>query len=293
MAGVDMRLEARAIREFHWHKTVEWAYVLSDYMRVTCIDSPSPDVQVVKDPYGQVLNPSTFQMSTMTATPLAVRSVKIVDSRMFPAATSIAVAEWHPTQDEWTYYLSGQTRVTEFAPNSITQTFDFQLEMSTLSLPRTNITDYAPPFVNTLPYILISRFILNLRIASESTRTLNISSRLNSEGLHVQTDSLATSIFGDLGGPLDHGLIFAAEDELLSDEDGSDGPTCDIPTIGEEFELADLSEERWTDEREMASALIFYAELYYFTDCSYIKLHEGVNADNATTSETQECRRSG
>lgn len=77
---------------------------------------------------------------------------------------------------------------------------------------------------------------------------MNILSQLNSEGLHAQTDSLATSIFGDLGGPLDHGLIFAAEDELLSEELGLDEPPCDIPTIGEEFELADLSEGRWTDE---------------------------------------------
>ncbi|CCM03875.1 uncharacterized protein FIBRA_06026 [Fibroporia radiculosa] len=77
-------------------------------------------------------------MSNMSTTPLAGGSVKIVDSRTFPAATAIAVAEvtvepggmrelhWHPTEDEWTYFLSGTARVTEFASSSTAQTFDFQ-----------------------------------------------------------------------------------------------------------------------------------------------------------------------
>ncbi|KAH9930061.1 oxalate decarboxylase [Fomitopsis serialis] len=39
MAGVDMRLEAGAIRELHWHKTAEWAYVLSGQMQITAVDS--------------------------------------------------------------------------------------------------------------------------------------------------------------------------------------------------------------------------------------------------------------
>ena len=29
MAGVNMRLEAGALRELHWHKTAEWAYIIS------------------------------------------------------------------------------------------------------------------------------------------------------------------------------------------------------------------------------------------------------------------------
>ncbi|KZT13247.1 oxalate decarboxylase [Laetiporus sulphureus 93-53] len=38
MAGVDMRLEAGAIRELHWHKTSEWAYVMNGHMQVTAVD---------------------------------------------------------------------------------------------------------------------------------------------------------------------------------------------------------------------------------------------------------------
>lgn len=38
LAGVNMRLEAGAIRELHWHKEAEWAYVLSGSARITAVD---------------------------------------------------------------------------------------------------------------------------------------------------------------------------------------------------------------------------------------------------------------
>ncbi|KAJ2995279.1 hypothetical protein NUW54_g7415 [Trametes sanguinea] len=38
MAGVNMRLEAGAIRELHWHQTAEWAYVLSGSTQITAVD---------------------------------------------------------------------------------------------------------------------------------------------------------------------------------------------------------------------------------------------------------------
>ncbi|KAF8556530.1 oxalate decarboxylase, partial [Imleria badia] len=44
MAGVNMRLEAGAIRELHWHKTAEWAYVLSGYVQVTSVDQNGKNV---------------------------------------------------------------------------------------------------------------------------------------------------------------------------------------------------------------------------------------------------------
>jgi oxalate decarboxylase len=39
MAGVDMRLNAGAIREMHWHKEAEWAYMLYGRARITIIDA--------------------------------------------------------------------------------------------------------------------------------------------------------------------------------------------------------------------------------------------------------------
>jgi oxalate decarboxylase len=39
IAGVNMRLNAGGIRELHWHKQAEWAFMLSGSARVTAIDA--------------------------------------------------------------------------------------------------------------------------------------------------------------------------------------------------------------------------------------------------------------
>ncbi len=39
IAGVDMRLNAGGIRELHWHKAAEWAYMLYGNARITAIDA--------------------------------------------------------------------------------------------------------------------------------------------------------------------------------------------------------------------------------------------------------------
>ncbi|KAI3616907.1 oxalate decarboxylase [Moniliophthora roreri] len=229
IAGVNMRLEAGAIRELHWHKTSEWAYVLKGTTQVTAVDQEGrnfvanvkpgdlwffpagiphslqatgddpegsefllifPDgnfsedetflltdwlahllvirknFQVDEDsdafshiparelyifpgtapenadapssPQGQVPEPYTYALSKVPATPLAGGSVKIVDSKTFGVSTSIAVAEvtvepgalrelhWHPTMDEWSFFLEGQARVTIFASQGNARTFNFQ-----------------------------------------------------------------------------------------------------------------------------------------------------------------------
>ncbi|EPS95953.1 hypothetical protein FOMPIDRAFT_92334 [Fomitopsis schrenkii] len=230
MAGVDMRLEAGAIRELHWHKTAEWAYVLSGQMQVTAVDTagrnflstvnagdlwyfpagiphslqatatdpngaefllifnsgdfsedstflltdwlahtpkdvlaknfgttieafdnipaeqlyifpgapPSPDAVAPEDPQGQVPLSYTFPLSQQPATTYAGGSVRIADSTTFNISTGISVADvtvapggmremhWHPTQDEWTYYISGNARVTAFASTGTARTYDYQ-----------------------------------------------------------------------------------------------------------------------------------------------------------------------
>jgi oxalate decarboxylase len=39
IAGVDMRLNAGGVRELHWHKAAEWAYMLYGTARITAIDA--------------------------------------------------------------------------------------------------------------------------------------------------------------------------------------------------------------------------------------------------------------
>ena len=38
IAGVDMRLEPGAIREMHWHKAAEWAFMIAGSAQITAID---------------------------------------------------------------------------------------------------------------------------------------------------------------------------------------------------------------------------------------------------------------
>ncbi|PPQ63230.1 hypothetical protein CVT24_005690 [Panaeolus cyanescens] len=230
MSSVNMRLKPGAVRELHWHKNAEWAYILDGNVQVTAVDPqgknivatvgpgdlwyfpagiphslqatddnpegaefvlvfdvgdfsedstflltdwmshvpvevleknfktsasafahipaeelyifpaelPEPDNKAPKSPEGTVDNPFVFPLSKAKATKLDGGSVKIVDSRTFKASKTIAAAEvtvepgairelhWHPTQDEWSFFIEGNARVTIFAAQSNARTFDYQ-----------------------------------------------------------------------------------------------------------------------------------------------------------------------
>ena len=65
-------------------------------------------------------------------------TVRIVDTRNFPIAPEVAAAivevapksmreiHWHPNADEWQYYLFGTGRMTVFASQDSSRTFDFR-----------------------------------------------------------------------------------------------------------------------------------------------------------------------
>jgi oxalate decarboxylase len=230
MAGVDMRLKPGAIRELHWHKEAEWAYMLAGSARITCIDQDGrnfiddlkvgdlwnfraglphsiqalaegceflivfddgafsenetflltdwfkhtplavlaknlglsesalanlpkdPDQEryifagevppaladdVVRGPAGSAM-PMTYRLLEQEPVEVPGGRVRIVDSTNFPAASTIAAAlveldpgamrelHWHPTNDEWQYYISGQAQMTVFASSGHARTFDYQ-----------------------------------------------------------------------------------------------------------------------------------------------------------------------
>ncbi|PBK73238.1 oxalate decarboxylase [Armillaria solidipes] len=234
MASVNMRLEAGAIRELHWHKTAEasgWAYVLKGSTQITAVDTegrnyiatvgpgdlwyfppgiphslqatgddeegsefilvfddgdfsedstflltdwldhvpyeviqknfqasnsdafahipkeelyifpstvPEDDASAPISPQGTVPNPYSFALSKANATQSSGGSVKIVDSRSFTVSSTIAMAEvtvepgamrelhWHPTMDEWSFFIEGTGRVTVFASQGTARTFNYQ-----------------------------------------------------------------------------------------------------------------------------------------------------------------------
>jgi oxalate decarboxylase len=231
LAGVNMRLKPGAIRELHWHKEAEWAYMLAGHARITAIDAdghnfiddlgtgdlwnfraglphsiqaladgcefllvfddgmfsenetflltdwfdhtplevlaknlgvsasalagipkdpdherymfagevPSALAQdVVRSPAGKAPMSMTHRLLEQEPVEVPGGRVRIVDSSNFPAASTIAAAlveldqgamrelHWHPTNDEWQYYISGQGQMTVFASSGKARTFDYR-----------------------------------------------------------------------------------------------------------------------------------------------------------------------
>jgi oxalate decarboxylase len=229
LAGVNMRLNPGGVRELHWHKEAEWAYMLNGRARISAIDQDGrnflDDVGVgdlwnfpaglphaiqaldegcefllvfddgnfsedstflitdwfnhtpkavlaknfgvsesdfadlptdidhtryifpvpvpgplssdrVPNPAGQV----TFSHRLLAQEPVKTSggTVRIADSSNFPAASTVAAAlvevepgamremHWHPTNDEWQYYIEGSGRMTVFASEGAARTFDYQ-----------------------------------------------------------------------------------------------------------------------------------------------------------------------
>lgn len=99
---------------------------------------PGPlESQKIESPYGTV--PQSFKFGLLDQKPIKAPggSVRIADSFNFPAAKTVAAAlvkinpgamrelHWHPNNDEWQYYLSGEARMTVFASGAA-RTFDYR-----------------------------------------------------------------------------------------------------------------------------------------------------------------------
>ncbi|QGA18862.1 hypothetical protein EYB26_006547 [Talaromyces marneffei] len=79
----------------------------------------------------------SYHLSEQPAQQLEGGSVKIVDPLSFPIASSFSAAlvtinpgglreiHWHPSSDEWTFFIQGQGRATLFTPPSEAMTFDY------------------------------------------------------------------------------------------------------------------------------------------------------------------------
>src|SRR5580692_1589081 len=83
--------------------------------------------------------PQSFSHRMLAQTPIKTKSgsVRITDTKLFPASKTIAAAlvevepggmrelHWHPNTDEWQYYIAGQARMGVFAASGQARTFDF------------------------------------------------------------------------------------------------------------------------------------------------------------------------
>jgi oxalate decarboxylase len=89
---------------------------------------------------GATAVPQTFKHRMMAQQPIKTASgtVRITDSKIFPASTTIAAAlvevnpgamrelHWHPNTNEWQYYIEGQARMGVFGASGQARTFDFR-----------------------------------------------------------------------------------------------------------------------------------------------------------------------
>lgn len=91
----------------------------------------------VRSPAGTVPDSLTYPLSQQKPVECPGGRVRIVDSSLFPASSTIAAAlvevdpggmrelHWHPNADEWQYYLEGQGRMTVFGADGTANTFDY------------------------------------------------------------------------------------------------------------------------------------------------------------------------
>jgi oxalate decarboxylase len=89
---------------------------------------------------GATAMPQSLSHRMLAQQPIKTKSgtVRITDSKVFPASKNIAAAlvevepggmrelHWHPNTDEWQYYIEGQARMDVFAAAGQARTFDFQ-----------------------------------------------------------------------------------------------------------------------------------------------------------------------
>lgn len=99
---------------------------------------PPINAKAIVSPDGAPPDPFSFELSKVKATQLPGGNVKIVDSTTFKVSKEIALAEievepgairelhWHPTDDEWSFFVEGEARVTIFASGDNSRTFNYQ-----------------------------------------------------------------------------------------------------------------------------------------------------------------------
>jgi len=100
---------------------------------------PGPiETQKVDSPYGTIQPSFSYRLLAQPPIKVPGGTVRIADSTNFHIAQTIAAAlveiepgamrelHWHPNNDEWQYYLTGQGRMTVFSGNNTARTFDFR-----------------------------------------------------------------------------------------------------------------------------------------------------------------------
>ncbi|KAI5779199.1 RmlC-like cupin domain-containing protein [Peziza echinospora] len=103
---------------------------------------PPKDIhaQNVTGPAGSIPNVDSYSFHWSQQQPIVTPggTVKVIDTKTFPIAAQISAAlvtikpgamrelHWHPSSDEWNFFLSGNARISVYAAKGNARTFDYQ-----------------------------------------------------------------------------------------------------------------------------------------------------------------------
>ncbi|KAI0268441.1 oxalate decarboxylase [Russula aff. rugulosa BPL654] len=96
MAGVSMRLAAGTIRELHWHKTAEWAYVIRGSTQITAVDADGRNYVAVVNAGDLWYFPAGLPHSLQATAddPAGSEILIIFPDGNFNSASSFHVTDW-------------------------------------------------------------------------------------------------------------------------------------------------------------------------------------------------------
>ncbi|CAK4030728.1 Oxalate decarboxylase [Lecanosticta acicola] len=94
LAGVNMRLDEGVIRELHWHKEAEWAYVLSGRVRVTALDTEGGSFIDDVEAGDLWYFPAGFPHSLQGLSPNGTEFLLIFDDGGFSEESTFLLTDW-------------------------------------------------------------------------------------------------------------------------------------------------------------------------------------------------------
>ncbi|KAK4140420.1 oxalate decarboxylase family bicupin [Dichotomopilus funicola] len=94
LAGVNMRLDEGAIRELHWHKEAEWAYVIDGSVRVTALDYEGGTFMDDLSKGDLWYFPSGVPHSLQGLSPNGTEFLLIFDSGSFSEESTFILTDW-------------------------------------------------------------------------------------------------------------------------------------------------------------------------------------------------------
>ncbi len=148
IAGVDMRLKPGAIRELHWHKEAEWAYMIAGSCRISIIDEEGRLFVDDVDTGGLWYFPSGLPHS-IQALEDGAEFLLAFDSGDFSENETFLITDWfnHTPRE----VLAKNFGVPESAFDSLPTDIGHTRYMFAGQVPPANMVDDAPPSPATQP----------------------------------------------------------------------------------------------------------------------------------------------